>query len=213
MVLRTAGSILDQSFLSGLSALIDALSDPQRYGPAALRQLATGMVPFSGALRTVTQATDPYVRAPHSLAEGVQAIIPGQSQTLPPRLTRFGQPVDRGAGAFNIFKPSPVVNDPVAAALESADVHLRPAQGPNTLALARGISVPLEPNERQRAGEVSGQSVRAVLEAVIATPAYQRASPQQQQQMVEHAIAQARGAAHAQVRAAVIQRLQSAAGR
>jgi hypothetical protein len=53
-------------------------------------------------------------RAPQSVAEGVQAIIPGQSQKLEPRLTRFGEPVQRGEGALNVFKPSPVVNDPVA---------------------------------------------------------------------------------------------------
>jgi hypothetical protein len=209
-ILRTAGSLLDQSFLSGISALVDALGDPERYGSRFVQQLATGFVPFSGALRTVTQATDPYQRVTRSVAEGVRSVIPGQSEQLPPRLTRFGEPVERGAGAFNVFKPSPVVDDPIAAALDAADIHLRPAQGPKLLSLARGVSVPLEPSERQRAGEISGQSVRLVLDAVVASPAYQQGTPAQQQQMLERAIAQGRAAAHDQVRAAVVQRLQAA---
>jgi hypothetical protein len=157
VVLRTAGSILDQSFLSGLSALVDALGDPERYGTRFVQQLATGFVPFSGALRTVTQASDPYQRAPHSIAEGVQAIIPGQSDKLPPRLTRFGQPVERGAGAFNVFKPSPVVNDPIAAALADAGINIRPAAGPKDLAIARGRSDRPERADRARGrGGIAG---------------------------------------------------------
>jgi hypothetical protein len=147
------------------------------------------------------------------MAEGVQVIIPGQSEKLPPRLTRFGQPVERGSGAFNVFKPSAAVDDPVAAALDASDIHIRPAQGPKLFTFAHGVQTPLEPTERQRAGEVSGQSVRAVLEAVIATPAYQQANPTQQQQWLERAIAQARAAAHEQLRSAVMQRLQAGQGR
>lgn len=210
---RTAGSLLNQSFLSGISALVDALSDPDRYGRAFVQQLGTGMVPFSGALRTVTQATDPYVRQPQSIAEGVQAIVPHLSTQLPPRLTRFGEPVRRGSGPFNVFKPSDAVSDPVADVLAEADIHLRPAQGAKDVALAPGVRVPLGRDERFQVGQNEGRAVRTVLEAVIQTPNYQRADPVTRRLLLERAISEARGAVHQGVRAAIASRLRAAGGR
>jgi hypothetical protein len=204
----TASSLLDQSFLSGVSALVDALGDPERYGRRFVQQLATGFVPLSGFLRTVSNATDPIVRNPRSAREGVQAIIPGQSQKLEPRLTRFGEPVPRVEGALNVFKPSPAVDDSVAVMLEQADIHLRPAQGPRDVTIARGVRMPLERSEQFAAGQASGRVMRQVLERLQASPQFQRASPVQQQRLIEQAITQARDAVRQQlVREAVLERL------
>ncbi len=204
----TASSLLDQSFLSGVSALVDALGDPERYGRRFVQQLATGFVPLSGFLRTVAHATDPIVRNPKSVMEGVQAIIPGQGRTLEPRLTRFGEPVPRVEGALNVFKRSPVVNDPVASMLDEAGVDLRPAQGPQDVTVARGVKLPLERSEQFAAGQASGRVMRQVLERLQASPVFQRASPVQQQRLIEHAIAQSRDAVRQQlVREAVLDRL------
>jgi hypothetical protein len=201
--------LLDQSFLSGLSSLVDALSDPDRYGSAFARQLATGFVPFSGAMRTITQATDPYVRAPKSISEGVQAVIPGQSEKLLPRLTRFGEPVERGAGAFNVFKPSPVIADPLADVLAAADVHLRPAQGPKDVAIVRGLRVPLSREERFTMGQGEGRTIRRVLDAVTQQPGFAEASPEVQRRLLEQAVSASRAAVSAQVRQRVMERLRA----
>lgn len=204
--LRTAGSLLDQSFLSGLSALVDALGDPERYGKRFIQQLATGFVPLSGALRTITHTQDPIVRAPQSVTQGIQAILPGQSETLQPRLTRFGETVPRDS-VLNVFKPSRVIDDPVASALEAAGVNLRPAEGPKYATVSRGVSLPLAADERTTVGQASGRAVRAVLERVIATPAYQQASPIEQQRMLERAVSDARAAVREQVQREALSRL------
>jgi hypothetical protein len=208
---RTASSLLDQSFLSGLSALVDALGDPQRYGEAFLRQLATGFVPFSGALRTATQATDPVVRAPGSILHGVQAIVPGQSSKLPPRLTRFGEPVTRVEGALNVFAPSPVVDDPVAAELQRLGINLRPAQGAKELSIGEGVEVPLSPDLQLSTGQASGRVLRQALEQTMRTPQYQTANPFVQKELLERAISGARRAVNqSAVRAALLERLRAA---
>ena len=209
MLGRTASSLLDQSFLSGLSALVDALGDPDRYAARFLQQVATGFVPFSGALRTTAHATDRTVRAPQGVAEGVQAILPGQSQSLPPRLTRFGEPVPR-ENPLNVFRPSPVVTDPVAQALEAAEVNLRPAQGPRTVSLPRGIELPLTTDQRTRVGQTSGRGIREILERVIATPAYQQASPAGKQYLLERAITEARGRVTSQLQREALLQLMAA---
>src|SRR5207248_8503832 len=102
--------------------------------------------------------------------EGVQAIIPGQSQKLQPRLTRFGEPVERLLDPLNVFRPSPVVSDPVAQALEEAGIDLRPAQGPKDLALPRGLRAPLLPNERFDAGQTTGRVIYQMLERIVSQP-------------------------------------------
>lgn len=205
---RMGSSLLDQSFLSGVSALVDALGDPERYFQRFAQQLATGFVPFSSAMRMTAQATDPYVRAPQGVAEGVQAIIPGASQSLPPRLTRFGEPVERVEGALNVFKPSPVVTDPIAAELERLDITLRPAAGPKALSATRGVRVPLSRELQHTTGQVSGRAMRQSLETVTASPTYQRANDFVRQRMLERAIADARGAVNEQAaRAALIERM------
>jgi hypothetical protein len=94
-----ASSFLSQSFLAGLSGALDAVQDPDRAAGRLLTQAAQGAVPYSGLARNITQAIDPVVREPEGIRESVQAIIPGQSHNVPPRLDRFGEPVKRPGGA------------------------------------------------------------------------------------------------------------------
>lgn len=98
-------SLLDRSYLSGLSDFLDAVSDPagaaERWGT---RQL-TSAVPFSSALRQTANAIDPVVRKPASLGQQFAANIPGLSQNVPERLTAFGEPAERGF-------PSPIAISP-----------------------------------------------------------------------------------------------------
>src|SRR5438128_4869824 len=71
---RSANSFLDQSFLSGLFDMVEALKDPERSASRFGGRLASGLVPMSAAVRTVQQGVDPVVRQPQSIAETVQGL-------------------------------------------------------------------------------------------------------------------------------------------
>lgn len=73
-------------------------------------------------MRTAQQAVDPVVRQPKTVAETVKAGVPGLSESVQPRISRYGAPVVREGGplrrAVDPFNVSSVVNDPIDCELQ-----------------------------------------------------------------------------------------------
>lgn len=115
-VLTAAQSFKDQSALTGLSAISEAIDNPERRGQAFLNRQATGLIPFSSLLRTIEQGTDPYLRHPQGPGESIRSIIPGVGQDVPPRRDVHGRPVKREPGGLDVtqrFVVGKKSNDPV----------------------------------------------------------------------------------------------------
>jgi hypothetical protein len=94
--LATIGqSIMDKSYISGLSSFLEAAGDPARYAASYAERMAGGFAPFSGGLRQTAQIMDPTIRDPQNLSESLQAGIPGMTGNVPPRLDAFGQESQR----------------------------------------------------------------------------------------------------------------------
>jgi hypothetical protein len=123
-VASASDNVMDQTFVTGLDSLVKILSDPQRQGLSALRQLeaslvpnVVGVVPFAHAARGL----DPYYRETEALSlSPIQAQIPGLSRLLPPQYTPTGEPRERKGTPFErVFSPiarSEVETGPVAEA-------------------------------------------------------------------------------------------------
>lgn len=115
-------NLLDKSYMSGIGDLFDAVQDPARYAERFVTRHLSGYVPFSGLQRQTAQFMDSTIRAPEGLLETVKTQIPGLSESVPPRLTAFGEEAERDI-------PSPVrfsaeSQTRVDAALEAAGVEL-----------------------------------------------------------------------------------------
>ena len=169
---RSIGSFLSQSFLSGLFDFVEAINDPERSWPRVAGRVASGMVPMSAAVRTVQQGRDPIVRQPRGIVETVEAGLPGLSESIPPRLTRFGEPVVREGGpvrrAVDPFNVSSERRDPVADELTRLGISLGVPTGRLTFQDRR-----LGTREQQQViRRVQGRAVRQSLERLMATPAY-----------------------------------------
>lgn len=169
LVASTGNIIQDQSFLSGVSDISDAMSDPDRYGPSVAARFAQGLVPGSGMLRAVTRAIDPTVRQPHGPVEGMEAIIPGLSERVTPRLTRFGEPVQNLGNAFmratNPLEPSPESTDPVVQALAARGIT-NIGLPPKTLSASThppGPAIQLSTEEQQRIGRATKEAIASVV--------------------------------------------------
>uniref|UniRef100_A0A6M3J1D8 Putative structural protein n=1 Tax=viral metagenome TaxID=1070528 RepID=A0A6M3J1D8_9ZZZZ len=86
-------NISNKTFMQGFTNMIQGISDPGRYGANIVKQLAGSVVPaVSGG---VARAIDPNVRDIRSIGDTLQSRIPVAAESLPPKLTVWGDPVER----------------------------------------------------------------------------------------------------------------------
>lgn len=97
-----SNNMLDKGFMGNLSGAIQAFSDPTRHFQSYVNSLGGSAMPFSGTLRDMTKASDPYIREVASFGDAWHANLPGYSKNLPPMRGWNGQPVKRdyGVGIF-----------------------------------------------------------------------------------------------------------------
>ncbi len=100
-------NIKDKTFMQGLSNIINATSDPGRYGKNVFKQFAGSVVP--GASAGLARATDDYIRDTRSILDTIKSRIPGVSHTVPVKLDVWGEPIRRtGSAATRLLSPMPV---------------------------------------------------------------------------------------------------------
>ena len=109
-VARLSYSFTNKSFLSGMSNLVNALSNPERYGEDFFSRLAGGFSPFSGLTRNIRQMTDLTVREPQGITETILNEIPGLAGRVPARVSSFGEIVKRKPVGITRFVPFPITN-------------------------------------------------------------------------------------------------------
>jgi hypothetical protein len=191
-VAGAAASLLDQSFLAGLNGLLDAISDPERNAQQFLSVFAQGLVPGSGLLRNITQAIDPVVRKPEGVREAVAAIIPGLSQTVPAKQTRFGEDVERPGGpvqrGFVVPETSQEKADPVADTLAALGIS---PQIPRARLQRRGQEIPLTREQEHVIVKAIGRVRRLRLGPVIRSRGFQQMSEDAQRRMLENIVSSA----------------------
>ena len=189
-VAGAGASILDQSFLSGLGTILDAVNDPQRYAGRWLSLFAQGFVPLSGLMRNITQATDATVRRPEGVPESVKAIVPGQSSTLTPRRTRTGEPATHPGGwlrrGFLVPEVSKEIDDDLTATL--ARVGHQPI-APRAQLTLRGERVPLTRAQDDVLIEALGRERKWMLETAIRRQGFTSRADDVQLEILERASA------------------------
>ncbi len=192
IVAASGGSLLDQSFLSGLSDTNAALNDPARYGKQWASRFAQGFVPMSGLGRNVAQAIDPVVREQKTVEGSIRSVVPFASKTVEPKLDRFGQPVVRPGGAFNRgFNPltlSTESKDPLLeelGRLKVESIGTPPTKLEDTKA---SPGRELTSAERQE----MGVAVRSALETLFARPGWKDLDEDVARDLVGKAVSTAR---------------------
>jgi hypothetical protein len=178
-------TFIDQTALTGLRSLLDAIDEPERFAEQYGANLVSGTIPLSGAVRTAAQATDRKLRQPEGIAERVQAGVPRLSEALLPKLDALGREVKRdptGLGALQPFVGAKQSNDPVDRELERLQVY--PAPVGETLKIGEA-DVKLSRPLRQEYQRVTGDLMYRNLRALFASPLYQQASLEKRTQVVE----------------------------
>jgi len=187
---------LDQSFLTGVQAFLEAVNDPERLASTFLGNTLSGFVPGSSMLRSVAQATDPTVRMTPTVSSRVQAGIPGMSQNLTPMINRFGEEVQRFEGPAapwqalaDPFSVSRESQDPVSQELARLRINIARPSGTLTL---RGEELELPQDLAVRMQQARGQGVYQALARVVNAPGYARLSDEQKDALLRRTIRQGR---------------------
>jgi hypothetical protein len=185
-------NFVSQTYMSGLSDIINAISDPQRYGSQFIENMATAAVPFSSAVRTVQRATDTTIRKPENIAQNVQAGIPGLSKQVPAKTNVFGDESKRSTPWWSPVSVAKEDNSPMNQELNRLEV--------NTGFVGSLINtIKLTADEQKRYQEIAGPLEKQAVIDTINSAGYRKMIPEEQKKAIERAVNAARDNARNQL--------------
>jgi hypothetical protein len=213
-----AGDVLiNKTWLTGLSNLIQAVSDPERYGRSYLQKFAGTLIPLTALTAQIERVQDPTLRQTRAGREsgmflGVQTMLneiksrmPGYSKDLPPRRNLWGEPIvlDGGLGPDMISpiytsreRPSPI-DDEIIRLKMGLSMPGREIMGMELSMDEYDRYVSLAGNELK----INGLGCRDALDRLVASGEYKKASNEGK----ENAIRKIIGAYREMARATIIQ--------
>lgn len=169
-----SNAVTNQTFLQGITNVINAMSEPARFAPRFLQQLAGSMVP--NVIGQPTTMADPVVREVNSALEAIQARIPGMRQNLLPKRDWLGEPVEtkERMGVVGPVRTMKVTDDKVR--LEAARLDISLAAAPKKTHIGKGTGklgdVELTPEERNKFAEAGGKMAHKILTGVVNAQGY-----------------------------------------
>lgn len=182
---RLAHVATDQTFLSDASELAEALNNPhlaQRY----FNRKAQSAVPMSSLLRTITRAGDTTLRQPETLAEALKEIIPGQSESVPSRLDRFGEDISRptppGAAAYILPPISPARRSELLELLDRTGAKVGKPTGRMSIG---DFTPPLSREEERDLVRQRGQLNKRALQLLHRSDSFNAYPPEAQKILIE----------------------------
>jgi len=89
-------NLASKTFLSGLSNLMDAVSDPQRYGDNYVKMMAGSVIP--GLIAGATRAIEPDLKITKTPTDAIKERIPGLRDSLYSRRDIWGEKIERAGG-------------------------------------------------------------------------------------------------------------------
>ena len=126
LIFSFTDNITNKTFLTGISSVVDAVSDPERKGGLFINRFATSFIPRG--IANIRSQMDPVRRDARSVLDNLRNQIPTLSELLPPRRNIFGY-VQVYSGALgpkwvSPFYTSTTSVDPVFDALEKLELNL-----------------------------------------------------------------------------------------
>jgi len=97
-------NITNKTFLTGVTDVIQSISDPDRYFGTNLQRFFASSIPTVAYYERKDQ--DPYLRDVRSITDAFMNRIPGQSQKLPFKRNVLGEPRKYSSGALGKYSPT-----------------------------------------------------------------------------------------------------------
>jgi hypothetical protein len=179
-------NLTSKTFLRGISEVINAVTDPDRYGDRWVNNLVGTLIPTLSA--QIARTNDPTLRITRDWTDTLMGRIPGQRERLTPRVDLYGRPIVREqppAALFNPIYKSTAVNDPVAREFE----RLRFLGGrAGKKVFGQELTDP-QRNEYQR---LMGESMRRILQPLIQSPRWDRIPDDTKRDIIEKILSRVR---------------------
>ncbi|TXH13845.1 MAG: hypothetical protein E6R03_10600 [Hyphomicrobiaceae bacterium] len=109
-VAAVAQSSVNKTYMTGISRIVQAIEDPDRYAGDYVAQTLSSMVPAVSAMGAVEQALDPDTRETMKMLDYVQAKIPALSEKLTKKRDLWGNPLNAESvygQAYDSLSPIP----------------------------------------------------------------------------------------------------------
>jgi hypothetical protein len=169
--------VADETWMRGITSLIDAARHWDRDGAKYMRNLSTEFIPFSIGARQIASLADPTWRSVRSEMDALRAHIPGLSQSLFPVRDLWGQPMRGGS----MMSWSPAINDPATIALQKAEYY--PARPERKI---RGIE--LTDQQYDDFTRIAGRDAKMRINAMISNPGFDLIPQQIRQEQLKSAM-------------------------
>lgn len=160
-----SNNISNKTFMQGFSNLINAMSDPGRYGKNVVKQLTGSVVPAVSA--GIVRSVDDNVRDTSTVMNNIQSRIPGLSQGLPEKLNVWGESITRPGNAVGRFISPMQVSEAKGTPLENEVARLKLNIGLPTKDIN---GAKLSENEYWNLVKNSGQPASEQLNRIVSSP-------------------------------------------
>lgn len=190
IIIGLANNFTNKSYLTGVTSILEAIKDPERYGDKLVNQYVSAMVPYSSALRQAkgTVDNDLVVRDVRGMLDAVMNTVPVASRAVEPRRNIFGEPIKRAEG-WGPDWLSPVTVTQVSDDLILNEFNLvghsfdAPRENRNGMNLTEVVSSKGQTaydrwQELHGQVKVGGKSLRQALTQLIKSRQYQMMSPE-----------------------------------
>jgi hypothetical protein len=154
---------LDQSALQGPAELIKAVETPDQYGQQYIKSFLSSFVPSS--VNWIAKSRDPYIRQTWGVIDAIKARIPGQSETLHPKIDLWGEPVpgrEQLGGMTGIYMQKAQA-DPVNKAMADLGMGKSPVS-------KKVRNVELDPEQYEYFARTSGRMAKMRLNVMVKSP-------------------------------------------
>lgn len=195
LVASIMGNLANKTWLSGVSDMIGTIEDPERNADRMMQRLAGSLAVPTGA-NQIARIMDPTARKTETMADAVQARIPGLSESLLPKRDVWGREiVSEGGVGPDIVSPiytSTAKDDPVNKELAKAGVGVAPPS-------KKIGGVELSPEQYDKYHALSGQAAHAELSKLVTSSEWKAMDDEDKQDAVAKVMKAARKDAAAQV--------------
>ena len=186
------GNLSNKTWLSGVSDLLAAVDDPERYGGSFIdRFVGSALVPTGVA--QIARTIDPTMREADSTTDYVRSRLPGLSDNLLPKRDVWGRPIQKEGGL------GPDMMSPIWTSTEKAD----PATW-EAIRVGATINLPkddesLPPEVMDRWKALSGRTSHQWVSELIKQPEYRDTDTEGQRKAIAHIMKAARDHSKANV--------------
>lgn len=175
LVAATLKNLSGKTWLSGLTDVIEAVNEPERFGQAWLARMASTMAVPAGVAQ-IARTTDPVLRDARTTMERIRARIPGASSSLLPKRDVLGRELTSEGGLGpNIVSPiweSTRRNDPTINALLDAGISISKPSRSTGDPQNPGKRIELKGEQYDSYQYLTGETARPELDALVRSPGW-----------------------------------------